>query len=311
MGQRLIFMGTPPFAVPGLEALAEQYEIVAVVTQPDRAARRGRKIVAPAVKIAAQAHGLRVMQPKSLRREEVVAEIRGLSPQVIVVVAYGQILRPEVLSIPPAGVINVHASLLPRYRGASPITGALLAGEEETGVTIMLMDEGMDTGPILAQVSTKILPEDTAGSLAQRLSRIGAELLVETLPLWLDGRIEPQPQDNSRATYTKLISKEDGLIDWSLTAVEIWRSVRAFDPWPGAYTLWRGGPLKIRAASPLPQWAGKGEPGQVLRVSAGVAVVTGQGALVLQEVQSAGKRAMDVEEFVRGQRIFVGSLLGQ
>ena len=311
MAQRIMFMGTPSFAVPCLQALVGHYEIVAVVTQPDRPARRGRRIVASAVKKAALAYDLPLMQPESLRQEEVIAEIRELQPQVIVVAAYGQILRPQVLSIPPSGVINVHPSLLPKYRGASPIAGALLAGEEKTGVTIMLMDEGMDTGPILAQISIKIRPEDTTGSLVERLARTGADLLLETLPRWLEGQIKPQPQDNARATYTKPIAKKDGLIDWSLPAVEIWGRVRAFDPWPGAHTWWRGKLFKVLASRPLPEWAGKGKPGQVLDLSAGVAVATGQGALLLQEVQLAGRRAIGIQDFVRGQRNFIGSLLGQ
>jgi methionyl-tRNA formyltransferase len=311
MAQRIMFMGTPSFAVPCLQALVGHYEIVAVVTQPDRPARRGRRIVASAVKKAALAYDLPLMQPESLRQEEVIAEIRELQPQVIVVAAYGQILRPQVLSIPPSGVINVHPSLLPKYRGASPIAGALIAGEEKTGVTIMLMDEGMDTGPILAQISIKIRPEDTTGSLVERLARIGADLLLETLPRWLEGQIRPQPQDNASATYTKPIAKKDGLIDWSLPAVEIWGRVRAFDPWPGAHTWWRGKLFKVLASRPLPEWAGKGKPGQVLDLSTGVAVATGQGALLLQEVQLAGRRAIGIQDFVRGQRDFIGSLLGQ
>ncbi len=311
MAQRIMFMGTPSFAVPCLQALVGHYEIVAVVTQPDRPARRGRRMVASAVKKAALAYDLPLMQPESLRQEEVIAEIRELEPQVIVVAAYGQILRPQVLSIPPSGVINVHPSLLPKYRGASPIAGALLAGEEKTGVTIMLMDERMDTGPILAQISIKIRPEDTTGSLVERLARTGADLLLETLPRWLEGQIRPQPQDNARATYTKPIAKKDGLIDWSLPAVEIWGRVRAFDPWPGAHTWWRGKLFKVLASRPLPEWAGKGKPGEVLDLSAGVAVATGQGALLLQEVQLAGRRAIGIQDFVRGQRDFIGSLLGQ
>jgi len=311
MAQRIMFMGTPSFAVPCLQALVGHYEIVAVVTQPDRPARRGRRIVASAVKKAALAYDLPLMQPESLRQEEVIAEIRELQPQVIVVAAYGQIIRPQVLSIPPSGVINVHPSLLPKYRGASPIAGALLAGEEKTGVTIMLMDEGMDTGPILAQISIKIRPEDTTSSLVERLARMGADLLLETLPRWLEGQIKPQPQDNARATYTKPIAKKDGLIDWSLPAVEIWGRVRAFDPWPGAHTWWRGKLFKVLASRPLPAWAGKGKPGEVLDLSAGVAVATGQGALLLQEVQLAGRRAIGIQDFVRGQRDFIGSLLGQ
>jgi methionyl-tRNA formyltransferase len=311
MGPRLVFMGTPSFAVPSLEALVGNYEIVAVVTQPDRPASRGRKTIASPVKEVALADGLPLMQPQSLRQEDVIAQIRELEPQVIVVAAYGQMLRPEVLSIPPSGVINVHPSVLPQYRGASPIAGALLAGEEETGVTIMLMDEGMDSGPILAQISTRIRPEDTRGSLGEQLSRLGAELLLETLPPWLGGHIEPQPQDSARATYTRLITKEEGIIDWSLPAVEIWHRVRAFEPWPGTRTWWRGKTLGILAARPLPEWAARGKPGRVLELSAGVAVATGQGALLLQEVQLAGKRAMDIRDFARGQRDFVGSLLGE
>jgi methionyl-tRNA formyltransferase len=309
MEQKLIFMGTPSFAVPSLEALVGNYEIASVVTQPDRPASRGRKTVASPVKEVALAHGLPLMQPESLRQEEVIAQIRELEPQVIVVAAYGQILRSEVLSIPPFGVVNVHPSLLPKYRGASPIAGAILAGEEETAVTIMLMDEGMDTGPILTQRSTKIHPEETRGSLGERLSRLGAELLLETLQRWLKGQIEPQPQDDAKATYTSLITKEDGLIDWSLSAVEIWRQVRAYDPWPGARTWWRGKLFKILVARPLTEWAGKGKPGGVLNLTDGVAVATGEGALLLEKVQLAGKRAMDIQDFVRGQRDFAGSLL--
>jgi methionyl-tRNA formyltransferase len=311
MGQRLIFMGTPSFAVPCLGALLGHYEIVAVVTQPDRPASRGRRIVPSPVKEAALRHDLPLIQPESLRETEVVAQVGELGPEVIVVAAYGQILRPEVLSIPPKGVINVHPSLLPKYRGASPIAGALLAGDEETGVTIMLMDEGMDTGPILAQVSTKIDPDETSGSLGARLASLGAELLLETLPLWLEARIEPQAQDDTKATYAGPIAKKDGLIDWGLSAVEICRRVRAFNPWPGAHTWCQGQRLKVLVARPLPDWAARSEPGQVLDLSAGIAVATGGGALLLQEVQLAGRRAMDIQQFVRGRRDFVGSSLGK
>jgi len=303
-------MGTPSFAVPSLEALSERYEIVAVVTQPDRPARRGRKMTASAVKRAALARDMLVMQPQSLRQEEAVAGIRDLEPRVMVVVAYGQILRPEVLNIPSAGVINVHPSLLPKYRGASPIAGALLAGEEETGVTIMLMDEGMDTGPVLAQRAVEIRPEYTLGALEETLASLGADLLLETLPAWLEGRIDAQPQDDDRATYTKPITKDDALIDWRLPAMELWLRVRAFSPRPSAHTTWRGMMIKVLRVDPLPEWDGQAEPGRVLDLRAGVGVATGQGALLLREVQLAGKRAMGIRHFVRGQRDFVGSLLG-
>jgi len=308
---RLVFMGTPSFAVPALEGLIDSYEVVGVVTQPDKRTGRGRKVVAPPVKQAAMARGLPVLQPKTLRQPEVIEELKALAPTVIVVAAYGQILPSEVLAIPPRGCLNVHPSLLPKYRGAAPIAGAILAGEEETGVTIMLMDEGMDTGPILAQRRLMIEPEDTTESLSRKLARLGADLLIETLPRWLRGEIAPQPQDDSRATYTKPIAKEDGLIDWSLPAVEIWRRCRAYYPWPSAYTYWQGRLFKVLRAKPIPQWKGAEKPGRVMRLRQGLAVATGEGALLLEEVQLAGKRAMGAEDFLRGQRQFLGSVLGE
>jgi methionyl-tRNA formyltransferase len=311
MRELLVFMGTPPFAVPSLQALARDYEVAAVVTQPDRPARRGRKLTPSAVKKAALELGLPVLQPASLREEEAVAELTRLAPRVMVVAAYGQILRPQVLAIPPSGVLNVHPSLLPRYRGASPIAGALLAGEQQTGVTIMLMDEGMDTGPILSQITVDIDPQDTTGSLAERLAGLGAELLTGVLPAWLEGRIEAQAQDDAQATYTKPISKGDGVIDWSLPAVDIWHRVRAYNPRPGTRTWWKGDQLKVMRARPLPDWKGEAKAAVVVQSDSGVAVATGEGALLLEEIQLAGKRAMLAEDFVRGQRDFVGSELGQ
>ncbi len=308
---RLIFMGTPDFAAPILERLIGRYEVAAVVTQPDRRVGRGRQVEAPAVKIAALDHGLPVLQPPSLRQSDAVAELAALAPDVIVVAAYGQILPAEVLDIPPKGCLNVHASLLPKYRGAAPIAAAILAGEEETGVTIMLMDEGMDTGPILSQAACALSPQDTRQSLSARLAELGADLLVDTLPRWLAGEIEPRPQDHSQATYSRVIAKQDGQIDWSQSAVEVWRRSRAYYPWPGTYTHWRGKLLKVITAEALPEWAGEGQPGQVVAVDEGLAVVTGEGALLLGEVQLAGKRAMAVEDFARGQRDFEGSLLGR
>jgi len=309
MGERLIFMGTPRFAVPSLERLQEEYEVVAVVTRPDRAAGRGRRVAFSLVKEEALAWGIPVKQPRSLKKEEVVASLLELEPQAIVVAAYGQILPPEVLDIPPFGCLNVHASLLPKHRGASPVAGALLAGEEETGITIMLMEEKMDTGPILAQARLPIAPEDNRGSLTERLAYLGADLLLETLPHWLKGEVAPQPQEDDRATYTRILRKEDGLIDWNMTSVEIWRQVRAYNPWPSAYTDFEGRPLRILRARPIK--GKRGEPGLVVATKEGAAVVTGEGLLALEEVQLAGKRAMGVAEFLRGQREFVGSRLGQ
>jgi len=309
MGERLIFMGTPRFAVPSLERLREEYEVVAVVTRPDRAAGRGRRVAFSPVKEVALVWGIPVMQPRSLKREEAVASLLELEPQVIVVAAYGQIVPPEVLAIPPFGCLNVHASLLPNYRGASPVAGALLAGEEETGITIMLMDEGMDTGPTLAQARLPIAPQDDRGSLTEKLACLGADLLLETLPRWLEGEIVPRPQEDDEATYTKVLKKEDGLIAWSTSSVEIWRQVRAYNPWPSAYTDCGGRPLKILRAHPIK--GERGEPGLVVATKEGAAVVTGEGLLALEEVQLAGKRAMGIEEFLRGQRGFVGSRLGK
>jgi len=308
--KRLVFMGTPEFAVPVLEALVGQYQVVAVVTQPDQAAGRGRKLKSSAVKKTAWAHGLPLLQPPSLRRPEAAAELRELAPDVIVVAAFGQILPPEVLAIPPHGCLNVHASLLPRYRGAAPIAAAILAEEEQTGVTIMFMDEGMDTGPILAQAKCKIEPQDTTGSLSVKLAHLGADLLVETLPRWLDGRIAPQPQDDSLATYCQMVTKKDGLMDWSLPATALWLRVRAYHPWPGTYTYWRGKLLKILRARPVTIGPSSEKPGRVISVDDRVAVVTGTDALLLEEIQLAGKKALAAQEFIRGQRDFIGSVLG-
>ena len=309
--ERLVFMGTPDFAVPVLKALIGRYEIVGVVTQPDRRAKRGRKVKVPPVKVVALAYDLPVLQPPHLRQPDVVAKLIALAPEAIVVAAYGQILPPEVLAIPPRGCLNVHASLLPRYRGAAPVAAAILAGEQETGVTIMLMDEGMDTGPILSQATCSISSQDTRESLSARLAQLGANLLIDTLPRWLAGEIEPRPQDHSQATYSRIIAKEDGLIDWSQSAVEIWRRCRAYHPWPGTYTYWRGKLLKVLRAEALPHWSGEGEPGQVIALHEGLAVATGEGALLLSEVQLAGKRAMNIEDFARGQRDFVSSVLSR
>lgn len=309
--ERLVFMGTPDFAVPVLKVLIGRYEVVGVVTQPDRRVKRGRKVEAPPVKVVALAHDLPVLQPPRLRQLDVVAELRALAPEVIVVAAYGQILPAEVLAIPPRGCLNVHASLLPKHRGAAPVAAAILAGEEETGVTIMLMDEGMDTGPILSQATCSISPQDTRESLSAKLAQLGANLLMDTLPGWLAGAIEPRAQDHSQATYSRIIAKEDGLIDWSQSAVEIWRRSRAYYPWPSTHTYWRGKLLKVLRAEALSHWSGEGEPGQVMALDEGLAVVTGEGALLLTEVQLAGKRAMRAEDFARGQRDFVGSVLGR
>jgi len=306
-------MGTPDFAVPSLEALANsEYEIGAVYTQPDREAGRGRHLVASPVKQAAIARGLRVLQPIKLRDKESVEQLVDLTPELIVVAAYGHILPREVLKLPRYGCINVHPSLLPKYRGSTPIASAIVQGEKVTGVTIMLLDEGMDTGPILRQVEVPIFDEDTTGTLTARLATIGAKVLLDTLPDWLTSKTEPQPQDESRATYSRQIVKEDGEINWRLTAHDLWRRVRAFDPWPGSYTRWAGKRLKVVKAIPL-NGGKKGEAGTVIDLQrsspAPAGVITGDGVLGLLKVHLEGKKEMSATEFLLGQRGFIGSSL--
>ncbi|MCS7324561.1 MAG: methionyl-tRNA formyltransferase [Thermoflexales bacterium] len=307
---RLIFMGTPEFAVPSLLALLRAgHEVALVVTQPDAPSGRGQKLQPPPVKIIAQEHGLAVIQPETLRSPEVVARLRSVAPEVIVVAAFGQILRCDVLEIPRHGCINVHASLLPRWRGAAPVSAAIAAGDVTTGVTIMLMDEGLDSGPILAQRETPICPNDTAGTLTARLAELGAALLVETLPHWISGAIVPQPQDPTRVTLAPRLKKEQGLIDWSRSAVEIERHVRAMSPWPSAFTFWGDKLLKIHRAALGSALASAAQLGYV-HVQAGQALVRcGEGWLQLLEVQPEGKRAMPIADFLRGHPRFAGAVL--
>lgn len=309
---RLIFLGTPAFAVPSLQRLAETgaYDIVHVITQPDRPAGRGRKLRPSPVKEAAQALGLPVWTPETLKTPDAVAFLQSLQPDVAVVVAYGEILRPEVLAIPPKGFVNVHASLLPKYRGAAPIQAAILNGDRETGVSIMLLDEGMDTGPVLAQRVVPIAPDETAGSLSEKLAQVGADLLVETLPRWLAGEIEPAPQDHSQASITRLIRKHHGRIDWTQPAAVIERQVRAYTPWPSAFTTWNGRLLKVLRARVVDAPVQGLAPGTVVLHEEGPAVVTGEGLLLLDEVQLAGKRPTTGKAFLQGYGDVVGARLG-
>jgi methionyl-tRNA formyltransferase len=309
-------MGSPEFAVPHLEHLIlNQYQVVAVYTQPDRPAGRGRALVSPPAKRAAQALGLPVVQPANLKEAGVVEQLSQFHPDVIVVAAFGQILPRSVLDIPRFGCTNVHPSLLPRFRGASPVASAILAGDEFTGVSIMLMDEGLDTGPILARAQIPISAPDTTGSLTTKLSLLGARLLVEALSFWLRGELPPQPQNKAEATYCGSINKEEAEIDWHLPAIDIWRRVRAFYPWPGCYTRWQGKQLKIIEAVLL-----TGERaftvGQVVALpsvpegsKAAFGVGTGDGVLGVCGVQLEGKRAISAAEFLRGQRQFIGAVL--
>jgi methionyl-tRNA formyltransferase len=308
---RIVFMGTPEFAAPVLEALVDAHQVVGVVTQPDRPAGRGRRLVPSPVKQLAVERGLPTFQPNSLRPPEAVTHLATWEPDVIVVAAFGQILRQDVLDLPPHGCLNVHASLLPRWRGAAPIAAAILAGDEITGVTIMQMDAGLDTGPTLSQGEVLIRPDDTRATLEQRLARLGAELLVDTLPAYLSGNVVPRNQPDEGTTYARQLCKEDGLLDWSLPAIELGRRVRAFTPWPGAFTTWHGQRLKVLQATPLPATRQDVPPGTVVTLGDGAAAVTGSGALSLEEVQLAGKRSIDINAFLRGQRGFIGSRLGK
>ncbi len=307
------FMGTAQFAVPSLEALVrEGYSLLGVVSQPPRPAGRSRKMTAPPLMEAAERLGLPVLTPERLRAPDSVAALANLRPDLIVVAAYGQILPRTVLDLPPKGCLNVHGSLLPRWRGASPIQAAILAGDEATGVTIMQMDPGMDTGPILARKATPILEEDSAPELEMRLSRMGAELLIESLPGYLEGSLLPVPQDERLATYAPIIRKEDGLIDWSRRAVEIWRASRAYRPWPGSYTFWKGRMLKVISCRPEGASSSTDAPGTVVPLGANgeVGVVTGGGLLRLLEVALEGGRPLPIRDFLLGHREFVGSRLG-
>jgi len=309
---RVVFMGTPDFAVPILESLIHSpYHVVAVYSQPDKPAGRRQRLTPPPVKELAIKHKIPVIQPKTFKSAEVAGELANFKPELIVVAAFGHILPKEVLSLPKFGCLNVHPSLLPQHRGPSPVANTLLCGELLTGVTIMLMDEGLDSGSILAQKKVGISSVDTTGSLTAKLAHVGAELLMEILPKWIGGELEPKPQDESQATYSKLITSKDGEIDWHLPAVELWQRVRAFNPWPSCYTWWQGKRLKIHKATLLNKPA-KGEIGKVVALPEPpkVGVVTGEGILGLCQVQLEGKREISIADFVRGQRNFIGSILG-
>ncbi len=306
---RIVFMGTPEFAVAPLEHLVlNGYQVVAVYTQPDRPAGRGRRPVSSPVKVAAQALSLPVVQPASLKKAEVVAELSGFRPDIIVVAAFGQLLPRPVLELPGYGCINIHPSLLPRHRGAAPVAAAILAGDEFTGVTIMLMDEGLDTGSVLTRVQIAISDRDNSGSLGSKLSLVAAHLLQDVLPAWKRRQLSPQPQDEAGATYSSTITKEAGEIDWRLAAADIWRKVRAFYPWPGSYTRWRGKVLKIVEAMPL-AGAEAVLPGRVVATGSGFGIGSGDGVLEVLSVQLEGRRVMAAAEFIRGQRQLIGTVL--
>lgn len=293
-------MGSPDFSLSALRLLAENYQVVGVVTQPDRASGRGRELKAPPVKTLALELNIPVIQPEKLREPEAMQQLREWNPDLIVVAAFGQLLKKEVLDLPKYGCINIHASLLPRWRGAAPINAAILAGDEETGITIMKMDVGLDTGPMLAIKKIRIRRDDTAGSVFQALSKLGANLLIETLPNYLAGNITPTPQPEEGSTYAPMLKKQDGQLDFTRPAVELERRVRAMNPWPGAWFEWNGNVLKVARAS-VSEAKGLGI-GSRFTVEGRPAVMSADGALVLDEVQPAGKKAMPGKSFLSGAR---------
>jgi methionyl-tRNA formyltransferase len=305
---RLVFMGSPEFAVPSLRAVIARHRVALVMTQPDKPAGRGHRLTAPPVKRVAEEAGIAVLQPRSARSADVADQLRATEADLGVVVAYGKILPRAVLDAFPRGCVNVHASLLPAYRGAAPIQWSVIRGEQETGVTIMKLDEGMDTGPMLLSRREPIRDDDTAGSLAERLAEMGADALIEALAQIEAGAAVETPQDQALATYAPLLSKSHGHVDWTLNAREVRDLVRGADPWPGAATTFKGEPLKLYRATAA---EGQGGPGQVLALEEhGVVVACGAGAVRIAELQAAGRRRMAAVELARGHGLAVGSTLG-
>jgi methionyl-tRNA formyltransferase len=307
---RVLFWGTPSFALPALRALGEEgHDVVGVVTQPDRPAGRGREVHFSPVKEEAIAEGIPVLQPERARGDEFLAELRALDPDISVVVAYGQILRPEVLDLPRLGSVNIHGSLLPELRGAAPVQWAIIRGHELTGVSIMRMDAGLDSGPVLLRVEEPIVPDESGSELAARLAEVGAEALVEALALVEDQGLVEQPQDHARATYAPKLERETARLDWLLPAAELARWIRALDEVPGAWS-----PLGDRGAVKLFRptvTRDAGAPGMVLRADEeGVLIAAGEGAVLVREVQPPGKRRMSAGEWVRGRGVVVGDCFG-
>lgn len=293
-------MGSPDFAAISLHALAKNFNIVGCVTQPDKRAGRGKKLISPPVKILANELNISTIQPHQIKDENVMDELRRFAPDLIVVAAYGQILRPELLALPHYGCVNVHGSLLPRWRGAAPIQAGILAGDAEAGITIMLMDKGIDTGDMLSKRAIPIENDDTAETLFNKLAPLGADLLVETLPKYITGEILPQPQPEEGATYAKMLKKADGELDFSKTAVELERQIRAFSPWPSSFFQWEGKRIKVHRAKVETQKSpGIGTQVQVKGVPA---IGTAEGILLLEEIQPAGKKSMSGKSFLAGGR---------
>lgn len=308
---RVVFMGTPDFSVPTLEALVHsRHQVVGVVTQPDKPKGRGKEIHMSPVKETALKYGITVYQPVRARDEAFVEEMRRLNSDVMVVIAFGQILPAELLQMPAYGCVNIHASLLPKYRGAAPIQWAVINGDKESGITTMMMDVEMDTGDMLEKAVVQLAQKETGGSLFDRLSLLGGDLILSTLDKLEQGTLTPTPQDHSRATYVKKISKSIGDIDWNLDAVSIERLVRGLNPWPSAYTRWNGRMLKVWDSQALPEKSSGCRPGTVLEASGDrLTIQTGDGVLKIDSLQPEGKKRMDTASFLRGYSLEPGCVL--
>jgi methionyl-tRNA formyltransferase len=307
MRQKMVFMGSPAFAVPSLRAVHGLYDVVAVVTQPDRPQGRGQVVGPPPVKLAARELGIPVMQPEKLRGTEVREALSALGSDLFVVAAYGKILSPKTLAIPRLGCVNVHASLLPKYRGAAPIQWAVVRGEAQSGITIMLMDQGMDTGPVLLQRALDLHPDETAGSLHDRLAPLGSEALLEALAGYVSGILKPVPQPESGTTMAPLLTKEDGRVSFGQSAREVDSWIRGMDPWPGAFTFLHGQRLKLFAASVARREAGRA--GEVLATDRrGLLVACGSDAVWIREVQLAGRKRMPVSALLAGRPLPAGTV---
>jgi methionyl-tRNA formyltransferase len=309
---RIVFFGSGAFAIPSFEALVNgEHDVVALVTQPDREKGRGRATAPPALKPVAEGRGVPLLQPRRIKEPSALDAVKALAPELCIVVAYGQILPRSILELPPHGCINVHGSLLPRYRGAAPIQWAVTNGESETGVTTMLLDEGMDTGPLLLRRETPIGSDETAGELEPRLAALGAALLLETLEGLRQGTLRPTPQDASAATLAPILRKQDGHVDWSSDAAALGRRVRGFSPWPGTFTAWSGATLKLLRAMPAEGFT-QASPGEVAWVDrSGVTVACGGGTLLqLLEVQPESRKAMSAAAWATGARLAPGARLG-
>lgn len=307
---KIIFIGTATFGLPAFNALAKtgDFEIVLAITQPDKPIGRKRIMTSSPIKIAAEKNNITILQPEHIA--DIREKIAMLKPDLIVVAAYAQIIPEEILNLPKYGCVNLHASLLPKYRGSAIIQAAILNGDKQTGLTIIKMDKKLDTGPILSQIAVDISDEDTAGTLCDKLSAASADFIVETIKKYINNKIEPKPQDNSQADFIKILGKADGLINWPKQADEIERFIRAMNPWPMAWTWWNGKQVKIISAQKKAIEINSYKPGKIFKYNNGLAVQCGQNALIIKNIQLEGKNALSSDEFLRGHQDFIGNMLG-